>query len=128
MKLLFDTHSLIWYLEKNPRLKFSTVRLIEDSTIEILVSVGSLWEISVKSRLGKMSVPLGMTFVQLERHLRGLDFQMLNVESQHLDVLNTLPLHHRDPFDRLLIAQAIFENATLVSDDQFFPAYNVALI
>lgn len=128
MRLLLDTHNSIWYLEKNPRLSFSTVRLIEDSNIEVLVSVASLWEISIKAKLGKMSVPLGMSFVQLEHHLRALDFQMLEVKTQHLDVLNTLPLHHRDPFDRLLIAQAIFENATLVSDDQFFSQYAVTLI
>ena len=81
MRLLLDTHNLIWYLEKNPRLSFSTVRLIEDSNIEVLVSVASLWEISIKAKLGKMSVPLGMSFVQLEHHLRALDFQMLEVRT-----------------------------------------------
>ena len=128
MRLLLDTHVLIWHLETNPRRSLIHSELIEDSGNDILVSVASLWEISIKAKLGKVSVPLGMSFVQLEHHLRALDFQMLEVRIQHLDTLNTLPLHHRDPFDRLLIAQAIFENATLVSDDQFFSQYAVTLI
>jgi PIN domain nuclease of toxin-antitoxin system len=128
MRLLLDTHSLIWYLEKNPRLSLQTVALIEDSTNEVIVSIASLWEMSIKAGLGKLNVPLGMSFIQLEQHLKSLDFQILEMKTKHLDALMPLPLHHRDPFDRMLIAQAISENATLVSDDGVFPVYGVPLV
>jgi PIN domain nuclease of toxin-antitoxin system len=128
MRLLLDTHSLIWYLEKNPRLSFQTVALIEDSTNEVIVSIASLWEMSIKAGLGKLSIPFGMSLTQLEQHLKSLDFQILEMNTKHLDALMPLPLHHRDPFDRILIAQAVSENATLVSDDGVFPVYGVPLV
>ena len=123
MKFVLDTHSLIWYLEKNPKLGLQKVSLIEDSNNQILVSMVSLWEISIKSGLGKLNLPLGLSISQLEQHLLGLDFQILGILSKHLDELQMLPLHYRDPFDRLLIAQTKNEQATLMTDDTAIQQY-----
>ncbi|MEY4531706.1 MAG: hypothetical protein RLZZ156_2427, partial [Deinococcota bacterium] len=117
-----------WYLEKNPRLELRIVGLIEAAENEVLVSIASLWEMSIKAGMGKLDLPLGMSMVQLEQHLKNLDFQILEIKTKHLDGLKPLPLHHKDPFDRMLIAQAMFEKATLVSDDEFFGLYDVELI
>jgi PIN domain nuclease of toxin-antitoxin system len=120
MRLLLDTHILIWHLEQNPKRKQVHSELIEDTANDVIISMASLWEMSIKVGLGKLNVPLGMSFTQLEQHLKSLDFQILEMNSKHLDVLMPLPLHHRDPFDRMLIAQVIAENATLVSDDGLY--------
>jgi PIN domain nuclease of toxin-antitoxin system len=104
------------------------VGLIEAAENEVLVSIASLWEMSIKAGMGKLNLPLDMTLTKLEQHLKNLDFQILEIQTKHLDVLKPLPLHHKDPFDRMLIAQAIFENAILVSDDEFFGLYDVELI
>ena len=128
MRLLLDTHILIWHLEQNPKRKQVHSELIENTDNEVIVSIASLWEMSIKVGLGKLNVPLGMSFIQLEQHLKSLDFRILEMNTKHLDVLIPLPLHHRDPFDRMLIAQAISENATLVSDDGVFPVYGVPLV
>jgi PIN domain nuclease of toxin-antitoxin system len=128
MRLLLDTHILIWHLEQNPKRKQVHSELIEDTANDVIISMASLWEMSIKVGLGKLNVPLGMSFTQLEQHLKSLDFQILEMNSKHLDVLMPLPLHHRDPFDRMLIAQVIAENATLVSDDGFFGLYGVPLV
>jgi PIN domain nuclease of toxin-antitoxin system len=128
MRFLLDTHILIWHLEENPKRKQAHSDLIEDAENEVIVSIASLWEMSIKAGLGKLSIPFGMSLTQLEQHLLGLDFQILEMNTKHLDALMPLPLHHRDPFDRILIAQAVSENATLVSDDGVFPVYGVPLV
>ena len=118
MRILLDTHVLIWHLEESPKRKPKHSLLIEASENEVLVSITSLWEMSIKAGMGKLDLPLGMSLAQLEQHLKNLDFQILEINTKHLDVLKPLPLHHKDPFDRMLIAQAMFEKATLVSDDE----------
>ena len=123
MKFVLDTHSLIWYLEKNPKLGLQKVSLIEDSNNQILVSMVSLWEISIKSGLGKLNLPLGLSISQLEQHLLGLDFQILGILTVHLDQLPFLPMRHKDPFDRLLISQTKTEQATLLTDDAAIQQY-----
>ncbi len=128
MRILLDTHVLIWHLEENPKRKLRHSEIIEDGSNEVLVSIASLWEMSIKAGMGKLNLPLEMSLTKLEQHLVNLDFQILEIQTKHLDVLKPLPLHHKDPFDRMLIAQAISENATLVSDDEFFGLYDVELI
>lgn len=123
MKFLLDTHILIWYLVGNPNLHMGDAEVIEDTANQILVSRASLWEISIKVRIGKLEAPLGMTFQQLEQHLIGLKFGLLGLEASHFDALLQLPLHHRDPFDRLLVAQSLVEQAKLLTDDAQIAPY-----
>jgi PIN domain nuclease of toxin-antitoxin system len=121
VKLLLDTHALLWWLSDDPRLGRSARILIADPANDILVSVGSLWEIVVKIRIGKLTADIGA----IERAVARGSFIRLPISTAHLAALALLPEHHRDPFDHLLIAQAICEDAQFVSDDRHAPLYPV---
>ena len=124
MRLLLDTHSFIWFVIDHPRLSITTKALIESGDNEILVSIVSLWEIALKMSLGKLH--MGATFDQLiPRQLIENDITLLPIEIPHLYQLVQSPFHHRDPFDRLLIAQGISDNLPLISRDPVFDAYPV---
>jgi len=127
MRYLLDTHTLIWLRENNPRLdrtKWEQVLFSPDN--EILVSTISLWEITIKKALGKLDFegPIEEFAATLES---ALGFRILPVESPHLGRLSRLPPHHGDPFDRLLIAQAIEEKAVAVTDDKNWKKYPVKI-
>jgi PIN domain nuclease of toxin-antitoxin system len=128
MKLLLDTHILIWSLEENPRLAKHLIDMLENEGNQLLVSQASFFEMAIKINLGKLESPLGLSFPQLKNHLEQRNVVVLALEPEHLETLRGLPLHHKDPFDRMLIAQALTENATLVSDDEFFKLYAVELV
>jgi PIN domain nuclease of toxin-antitoxin system len=114
MRLLLDTHALLWWLGDDDRLGPRARRLIEDPGNDVLVSVVSLWEIAVKVRIGKLQADLK----EITDAVRQEGFTVLDIATTHLLTLVGLPTHHRDPFDHLLIAQAITENAVFVSDDR----------
>ena len=124
MKLLLDTHALLWWLADDRRLGQRPRTLIADPGNDILVSVASLWEIVVKLRVGKLEADIAA----IEQAIVRDGFQRLAIKPAHLALLATLPLHHRDPFDHLLIAQAFDDDALLVSDDQNMPLYPVRLM
>ena len=124
MKLLLDTHILIWALSAQERLSEHVRSAIEDGGNDVLVSMASLWEIAIKQRLGKLKVDLSEMLAEVHQ----ADFRLLGIAAEHLVALTTLPLHHRDPFDRLLIAQAITEDATLVSSDRAIRRYPVRVM
>lgn len=124
MRLLLDTHAFLWFITDDPQLSAAAKTLIADPANEVLVSPASYWEIAIKVRLGKypLSVPY-LTFITqgIDRN----DFKILPIEPRHTDLLTTMPLHHRDPFDRLLVAQALVEAIPLVSNDPTLDAYGV---
>jgi PIN domain nuclease of toxin-antitoxin system len=124
MRLLLDTHTFLWFIDDNPRLSPRAKALLE-SDADLLLSVGSLWEIAIKVGVGKLTLaqPLG---VFVPRQLADNEIGMLPISLAHLGVVSTLPFHHRDPFDRLLIAQAMIEQVSIVSADTAFDAYSVA--
>jgi PIN domain nuclease of toxin-antitoxin system len=124
MRYLLDTHTLIWLFENNPQLSDRAKLIIADESHELLISIASLWEMTIKSSLGKLnlSLPLSEIFAQ---KLIPSDIHILQIQLQHLAVLQELPFHHRDPFDRIIIAQAISENLTLLSTDEVFKNYQV---
>ena len=124
MKLLLDTHALLWWLSDDGRLGRGARALVADPGNDILVSVVSLWEIVVKLRVGKLQADIGA----VERAIVRDGFRRLAITPAHLAVLADLPLHHRDPFDHLLVAQALDEDALLVSDDRNMPLYPVRLM
>ncbi len=123
MRLLLDTHALLWWLADDRRLGRRARALVADPGNDILASVVSLWEIVVKIRIGKLQADIGA----IERQVAHEGFVRLPILPAHLASLAALPLHHRDPFDHLLIAQARSEGATLISDDRNFAAYHVSL-
>lgn len=124
MKLLLDTHVLLWFLADDPQLSRAAKALIENPMAEKYVSVASCWEISIKAGLKKLE--LGEpSHSFLSRELAANHFQLLGIGLAHATMVETLPSHHKDPFDRLLIAQSILESMLLISADSIFDEYAV---
>ena len=118
MRYLIDTHVLVWWLEDSDRQPNEFRSLIADATNEIFVSKASAWEIEIKRNLGKLDVPADfMNSVEVE------GFQWLPIELRHIKTLSELPDIHRDPFDRMLVAQAKAEGMPLLSADSKVNAY-----
>ncbi|WP_297490257.1 type II toxin-antitoxin system VapC family toxin [Acidocella sp.] len=124
MKLLLDTHVLLWWLADDTRLGRRARELIADPAHDVLVSAVSLWEIAVKVRVGKLEASLA----DISAALQNNGFLRLGLEDTHLRALMALPLHHRDPFDHLLMAQAVAEGAVFCSDDVNMEKYGVRMI
>ena len=124
MKLLLDTHIFLWFIMGSPMLSGHARNLVEDGANDKFLSVASLWEIAIKYSLGKLrlSAPFDRLIPQ-QLSLNG--FELLNIKIDHTAMVATLPFHHRDPFDRLLIAQAVIEKMPIVSVDAVFDAYPI---
>jgi PIN domain nuclease of toxin-antitoxin system len=124
LRLLLDTHALLWWLSDDSRLGRTVRELIADPANDVLVSVVSLWEIQIKARVGKLTADIGRILTGIEADA----FELLAIRPAHLVRLGTLPMHHRDPFDHLLIAQAIVEGAMFISEDDHVPNYAVRVV
>ena len=124
MILLLDTHTFNWYVTDNSRLSNQVLEFINDENNEILLSIASLWEIAIKQNLGKLSFNQPFE-IFITQQLNLNDFRLLDIKINHIAVVATLPLHHRDPFDRILIAQALVENIFILSADKIFDAYPI---
>ena len=124
MKILLDTHTFIWFVMDNSTLSSQAAGLIRNPDNEVLVSAATVWEIAIKMSLGKLN--MAATFDQLfPAQLQVNDMTLLPIEVTHLAHVATLPWHHRDPFDRLLIAQSIIENTPILSRDPAFDRYTI---
>ena len=124
MKLLLDTHIFIWWDSEPARLSRAVLDLCTDSAHELVVSVATLWEMQIKRQLGKLDLRLPLAeIVAHQQETNGI--MVLPVEQTHVLALEQLPNHHRDPFDRILVAQALVEGATLVSADPVLKSYPV---
>ena len=122
--LLLDTHAILWFFWDDPKLSPDAKALIEDADNRKLVSIASCWEIGIKVGLGKLDLgEPSRSF--LPRELSYNNFELLPISLKHATMVEGLPTHHRDPFDRLLIVQAIADGLTLVSADVVFDQYNV---
>jgi PIN domain nuclease of toxin-antitoxin system len=119
-----DTHVLLWFLNDDEQLIASAKSLIEDPANQKFVSVASCWEIAIKVGLKKLDLGES-TSTFLPRELVANKFESLRIELSHATRVESLPPHHRDPFDRLLVAQCLVERLTLVSADAVFDQYNV---
>jgi PIN domain nuclease of toxin-antitoxin system len=122
--VLLDTHAFLWFLLDEPRLSASARSLIEDPANDVAISPASYWEIAIKIGLKKYALPEPYQ-VFMEREIADNDFQIVPIEPKHTALLTTLRMHHRDPFDRLIVAQAIVENILLVSADPQLDAYPI---
>jgi PIN domain nuclease of toxin-antitoxin system len=124
MRLLLDTHALLWSFNSDPSLSAEARRVIEDGSNEIFVSAASAWEIATKVRLGKL--PTGYDLIlDLNSYLMQLGFESLSVSTKHAVRAGMLPGGHRDPFDRMLIAQSQTEDLPIISNDRIFDHYHV---
>jgi PIN domain nuclease of toxin-antitoxin system len=124
VRLLLDTHAFLWFLLDEPKLRVTARSLIADPNNEIEVSPATYWEIAIKIALRKYALPEPFEAF-MEREIVINDFRILPIELKHVAILTTMPFHHRDPFDRLLIAQAMVEQIPIVSGDSAFDAYPI---
>lgn len=126
MSLLLDTHTLLWFLIDDAKLSATAEQEI-NAAAEVFVSIASLWEIGIKTKTGKLSLPAPLgNFLQSE--LDKNNFQVRPIGIAHIQQVAQLPLHHRDPFDRMLVAQSIVDGLALVSCDPALDAYGIMRI
>lgn len=123
MRYLVDTNIFLWWLNNDKRLKKEVFQILKDPKNQILISVASGWEISIKNRLGKLSLK-----TTLKRCFEVSGFEIMNINLNHILKLDKLPLHHKDPFDRILISQSVVENLPLITNDRKIFKYKVKLI
>jgi len=121
---LLDTHAFLWFINDDESLSATARQAIEDPTNTILLSIASLWEMAIKVSLGRLATPSPFAEFMLGQ-LRQNDIALLEIRAEHTGLVATLPFHHRDPFDRLIIAQAITENLPMISRDSAFDAYRI---
>lgn len=122
MESLLDTHVFLWYLLGDPNLSSKAKEAIDTKT-DLYFSIASLWEISIKINVGKLQ--LNRSFEYLPKELQYINAQILPITSKDTEIYAVLPLHHRDPFDRILIAQAMNHSLVLISRDEAFDAYPI---
>lgn len=122
MRVLLDTHVLLWLIEGDERLPQAIRQLLNDKTTQKCISTASFWELTIKVALNKLQVasPPAEMYAQIQNS----DAILLGIQPRHLARLQILPHHHRDPFDRLLIATALAEELTIVSADSHFQDYD----
>lgn len=125
MRLLLDTHALLWWLAGDEQLSLKARKALADRRHEIVVSAASAWEVTTKHRLGKLPMA-GPLAVDFDREVRRQGFTGLPISMVHAQVAGALPGNHRDPFDRVLIAQAREERLALVSNETVFDDYGVS--
>ncbi|MFU8798221.1 MAG: type II toxin-antitoxin system VapC family toxin [Gammaproteobacteria bacterium] len=123
MRLLLDTHILLWWLNDHPALSKQTRTLIQHPDNTIIISTVTAWEITIKKSLGKLEAP-----DNLEEAVRASGFEILPIHFCHALAVGQLPRYHDDPFDRLLIAQATVEHLFLVTQDEQFEQYDVGIL
>ena len=123
MRLLLDTHALIWWNSDYRQLQTKTFEAILDGQNQVFVSIVAPWEIAIKQKTGKLNTP-----DINQRELEDSGFTLLPISLDHVDIIRSLPLHHRDPFDRIMIAQAMVEGLTFVTRDRHFDAYDVDIL
>lgn len=125
MKYLLDTHVLIWLLTEDNKVPKNVKATIASPNNECLISIVSLWEISIKFSIGRLEIPMNLE--ELDRIVLNSGYDYLCIKQSHIFQSAKLPFHHQDPFDRLIIGQAIVENIPLISKDSQFSKYDVLL-
>jgi len=123
MKIIIDTHVLLWFTIDDDNLSEKARRTIENSSNDVFVSIASFWEIAIKLSLSKLAldIPFELLFDEAEK----LNISILNIKKEHLIRLEKLPFIHKDPFDRVIACQSIVEEYTLVSIDKIFDEYKI---
>ena len=121
MRILVDTHVLIWYIEGNEKLTPNWRSILSDPRNLKMVSIASIWEIAIKTNLQKLNISYPLD------KLLPVEFQILDLQISHLIAYQNLPLHHRDPFDRILVAQAQIEDLSIMTVDPNIHLYDVSL-
>ncbi len=123
MRLLIDSHTLLWWFEGSSALAVTARNAIADPANEVLISIAALWELAIKQASGKLTLP-----ADLETMVVGEGFSVLSITFVHLRRFGTLPALHRDPFDRMMIAQALAEGIPIATVDRIFTGYGVQIV
>lgn len=123
MRLLLDTHAALWWLSDDPRLGAVSAALLDDASNDVLLSAAVVWEVAIKRSLGKLTAPDGFAAILIDAGVAALP-----VSIAHAEATAQLAWHHRDPFDRMLVAQATVEQAVLVSNDRALTPYGAAMV
>ncbi|CAN5344638.1 type II toxin-antitoxin system VapC family toxin [soil metagenome] len=126
MKVLLDTQILIWSFDQTEKLSEGTVEIIKNPENQIFVSVVTFWEIAIKLSLEKLKLPFELSQLVEETLLNNIE--ILGIEVNHIIKVASLPFHHRDPFDRLIISQGITGNFSIITSDDKFALYNITRI
>lgn len=126
MAYLLDTHTLLWFVAGDKQLPESSKKIIKNVNESCFLSAASLWEITIKHQLKKLE--LGISLEELFKFVDRNQIEIISINSLHLLQLSKLPFYHHDPFDRMIIAQAISENLKLISRDHIFKNYQVSLV
>jgi PIN domain nuclease of toxin-antitoxin system len=123
MRLLLDAHAFLWWVTNSTRLSEMSRNAIGDQGNEIAVGIGCLWELAIKRSIGKLDFPF-----DFQKVLQDEGFEVLQIGFGHLRILDTLPRHHGDPFDRLLIAQSLLDGLPIITNDSLLSRYAVTII
>ncbi len=126
MRLLLDTHALIWHRNGSDSLSKTARNIISDNSNQLFISIATVWEMSIKVGLGKLK--LARPIAELLEIYYDAGTEILAITPEHAIAVGNLPLYHRDPFDRMLIAQAQEENLTIITHDEIFADYAVARV
>lgn len=126
MRVLLDTHSVLWLITEDPSLPERARSIAKATSNACFVSAASLWEISIKHSIGKLHLKTGLDHIFLL--IRQTGFEVLPITERHMLESAKLPFHHRDPFDRMLVAQAACEDLTVMTKDPQFFAYGTAVV
>ena len=126
MRVLLDTNTFLWYIRGDERLSQVALETIENPNNDVLISTVSLWEMAIKINIRKLR--FNFSWSELLKKIAENDFTLLEVFPTHIEPLLNLPLHHRDPFDRLLVAQAMIEGMPILSSDEILGLYPVQWI
>jgi PIN domain nuclease of toxin-antitoxin system len=127
VRVLVDTHAFLWALLKDPRLSAGAQQILTEESSELVFSLASLWEISIKIRLGKLRA-IGSSVAYVRDEMKEYGMELLPIRFEHILQLEMLPQHHGDPFDRLLIAQAATEGIPILTHDPRFSVYGIELL
>ncbi len=123
MRYLIDTQILIWSLGLSDKIPKNISKILKDENNEIFISTVSIWEMSIKKSIGKLTLPFELKHIV--KVINNLNIRILDISSEHLIKIADLPFHHKDPFDRLIISQAIIENLSVISSDRNFDFYEI---
>lgn len=126
MDLLIDTHAVIWFITEDSKLPLKTKKIIENSENTCFVSIATYWEIAIKHSLGRLN--LNSDLEGIFQIIENTGFELLPITINQILINSGLEHHHHDPFDRMIIAQAICENLKIVTKDDYFRNYSVSLI
>ena len=127
MRVLLDTHAVLWFINEHEKLSTKAKSILLDDKHELYISIASLWEVAIKVSLGKLTGlngGVGTLIAQIEK----TSIELLKISPRHIEIVESLPFIHRDPFDRVLIATAKFENITILTSDENVQKYDVSTV